>query len=174
MGIGLNKNGYTLIELAVVVFLLGLMVYISVPKIRDTMSKDGVKSTVRRIVGVTRELRATAVRENVDYALHLDLYNNAFWTYSADMTPEKLDQRKKNAFHFPEGVRITDVSQFGLEKKADGEVDIKLFKQGYVQPTIVHLARAEQNFTIVFSPFLNNIKVYDKYVEVTPDGVETN
>jgi general secretion pathway protein H len=172
LGIGLNKNGYTLIELAVVVFLLGLMVYISVPRIRDTLIKDEVKSTVRRLIGVVRELRAAAVREQVDYVLHLDLYKNAFWTYSVDMTPEKRDERKINAFNFPEGVKIADVSQLGLEKKADGEVDIKFFKQGYGQPTIIHLARADQYFTIVLSPFLNNINVYDKYVDVTPEGVE--
>lgn len=172
MGIGLKKNGYTLIELAVVVFLLGLMVYLSVPRIRDTLIKDEMKSTVRRLIGAVRELRSAAVREQVDYVLHLDLYNHAFWTYSVDMTTEKRDERKKKAFHFPDGLKIADVSQLGLEKKADGEIDINFFKQGYVQPTIIHLARADQYFTIVLSPFFSKIKVYEKYVDVTPAGVE--
>lgn len=155
-----------------VVFLLGLMVAISVPRVRDILIKDQMKSTVRRLIGAVRELRAAAVREQVDYVMHLDLYNNAFWTYSVDMTPEKRDERKKDAFQFPEGVKISDVSQVGLEKKADGEIEIKFFKQGYVQPTIIHLARADQYFTITLAPFLHNIKVYEKYVDVTPEGEE--
>ena len=172
MGIGLNKNGYTLIELAVVVFLLGLMVYVSVPRVRDSLIKDDVKSTVRRLIGAVRELRVAAVREQVDYVLHLDLEKNAFWTYSVDMTPEKREERKSNAFNFPEAVKIADVSQIGLAKKADGEVEIKFFKQGYGQPTIIHLTWAEQYFTVVLSPFMNNIKLYEKYVDVAPDGFE--
>lgn len=174
MGIGLKKDGYTLIELAVVVFLLGLMVSLSVPRVRDALIKDEVKGTVRRLIGAVRELRSAAVREQVDYILHLDLRKQAFWTYSVDMTPEKRDEKKKAAFQFPEGVKIADVSQLGLEKKGDGEIDIKFFKQGYVQPTVIHLARADQYFTIALAPFLHTIKVYEKYVDVTPEGVEND
>jgi general secretion pathway protein H len=168
----LKKNGYTLIELAVVVFLMGLMLTIAVPKVRETLLNDSLKSTVRRMVGVVRELRGDAVREQIDYALHLDLNNNAFWIYSLDMTPEKLDEIKKNAFRFPEGVKIADVSQMGMEKKIDGEVDVKIFKQGYIQPTVIHLKKDDRNFTLVFSPFLSSIKVTDKYADITAEGME--
>ncbi len=168
----MKKNGYTLIELAVVVFLLGLMLFLAVPRIRDSLINDGLKSTARHMVGAIRELRADAVREQVDYVLQLDLNNNAFWTYSVDMTPEKRDERKKNAFHFPEGVKIADVSQPGLDKKADGEVGIKLYKQGYVQPTVIHLVRENRYFTIALAPFLSTIRVFEKYADVTPEGAE--
>ena len=166
----MKRNGYTLVELAVVVFLAGLMLTLAVPKVRDTLVNDGLKSTVRHFVGAVRALRTDAVREQIDYVLLLDLDKNSFWTYSTDMTPEKLLDRKKNAFLFPAGVKIADVSQLGLEKKSGGEVAIKLYKQGYVQPTIIHLVKDDRYLTIALAPFLNNIKIYEKYAELTPEG----
>ncbi len=168
----MKKNGYTLVELAVVVFLLGLMLTLAVPKIRENLISDSLKSTERHLIGAVRELRANAVREQVDYLLYLDLDNPSFWTFSADMTPEKRDQMKKNAYHFPEGVKIVDVSQLGLEKKSNGEIAIKFYKQGPVQPTVIHLVKGERNATIVLAPFLRTIRVYDKYADITPEGEE--
>ena len=168
----MNRHGYTLIELALVVFLLGLMLFLAVPKVRESLIKDELASSVRRTVGVVRGLRADAVREQLDYVLQLDLKNNAFWTYSLDMTPEKKAERKASAFRFPEGVRITDIVQSGLGTKTDGEVTIKFYKQGHVQPTVIHLARDDRSATIILAPFLSTIKTYEKYVDITPEGAE--
>ncbi|MDO8720683.1 MAG: prepilin-type N-terminal cleavage/methylation domain-containing protein [Syntrophales bacterium] len=168
----MKRNGYTLIELALVVFLLGLMLVLAVPRIRETLISDGLKKTVRQLVGAAKELRTDAVREQVDYKLNLDVSNNAFWTSSQDMTSEKLDEQRKKAVHFPEGVRIADVSQMGMEKMSDGEISVKFFKQGNIQPTVIHLVKEQRHFTILLSPFLNTIKIYDKYADVTPEGVE--
>jgi general secretion pathway protein H len=168
----LNRNGFTLIELALVVFLLGLMLFLAAPRVREGLINDALSSTVRKTIGVVRGLRAEAVREQVDYVLHLDLKNNAFWTYSLDMTPEKRQERKAAAVHFPEGVKIADISQPGLEKKTDGEATITFYKQGHIRPTVIHLARDDRYATIVLAPFLNTLKTYEKYVEVTPEGEE--
>lgn len=168
----MKKNGYTLIELAVVVFLLGLMLFLAVPRVRENLIGDGIRTTVRHLCGAVRELRADAIREQVDYVLHLDLNSHAFWTYSLDMTPEKRDEKKRAAFHFPEGVRIADVSQIGVEKKSDGEIAVRFFKKGHVQPTIIHLRKDDRYFTLVLSPFSGSVKVYEKYAEVTADGRE--
>lgn len=168
----MNRKGYTLIELALVVFLLGLMLFLAVPRVRDGLINDVLAGAVRKTTGAVRVLRADAVREQVDYALQLDLNNNAFWTYSLDMTPEKRQERKEAAYHFPAGVKIADISQPGLGKKTDGEATVRFYKQGHIQPTVIHLAREDRSATIVLAPFLSTIKVYEKYVEVTPEGEE--
>lgn len=168
----MNRNGYTLIELSLVVFLLGLMLFLAVPRVRDSLINDALSASVRRTIGAVRGLRADSVREQVDYVLQFDLKNNAFWTYSADMTPEKQQERKESAFHFPEGVKIADIDQPGLGKRTDGEATVKFYKQGYIQPTVIHLARADRYATIVLAPFLSTIKTYEKYAEITPEGGE--
>jgi general secretion pathway protein H len=166
-----RQAGYTLIELAVVILLIGLMLFLAAPRIRQTLLDDSLKSVARHIIAAAKTLRNEAVREQVDYVLHLDLNNNAVWTYSADMTPEKRSERQKNAFKFPPDVKITDVYRIGHEKKVDGDATIVFFKRGYVQPTVVHLAKGDRAFTLVFQPFLSAVELYDKYIDygdVTP------
>jgi hypothetical protein len=34
-----------------------------------------------------------------------------------------------------------------------------------VEPTIVHLAKDDRSFTVVFNPFLQAMTVYEKYVD---------
>jgi hypothetical protein len=88
------------------------------------------------------------------------------------MTPEKQAERRASASPFPEGVKIADIIQPGLGKKTDGEVTVKFYKQGHIQPTVIHLAREDRYATIVLAPFLSTIKIYEKYVEITPEGGE--
>jgi general secretion pathway protein H len=160
-----RQAGYTLIELAVVILLIGLMLFLAAPRIRDTLLDDSLKSAARHITGVAKALRYEAVREQVDYVMHLDLNSHAVWTYAADMTPEKRSERQKSAFNFPQDVKIADIYRIGKEKQTDGDATITFFKRGYVQPTVVHLAKGDRAFTLVFQPFLSAVEIHDKYVD---------
>ena len=160
-----HSKGFTLVELSVVVFLIGLMLSIAVPKVRDTMLNNGLKTAVNRLTGMARELRSDAVRNQVDYILRLDLDSNLIWTHSADMTPEAKDEMRKRAFKLPEDVNILDVCRFGKEKVTDGETLIRFSRKDYMNPAVVHLAQKDQYFTLVFEPFLNSVRTYDKYID---------
>ncbi|MBN1663827.1 MAG: prepilin-type N-terminal cleavage/methylation domain-containing protein [Deltaproteobacteria bacterium] len=160
-----NHKGYTLIELAVVVFIIGLMLAFAVPRIRDTLLGDALKTAARQLTGAVKELRSDAVREQVDYVIAFDLEHGVYWRYSADMTPEKKDEMKQQLFRFPDGVRIADMHHIGGAKKSEGEGQIRFFKKGYVQPTVIHLVKGNRYFTLVINPFLAGVKVYDRYVD---------
>jgi len=164
-----KQAGYTLIELTVVMFLIGVMLFLAAPRVRSTLLDDGLESVVRHLVGVARELRNESVREQVDYVLNIDLNGGMIWTYAADMTPEKRAERQKGAFKLPENVKIADVSRIGQEKQTDGEATITFFRKGYVQPAVVHLAKGDRFYTIAFQPFLNVVKTYDQYLDPDPD-----
>ena len=160
-----SYKGFTLIELSVVVFLIGLMLLIAVPKVRDTILSDGLKTAVNHLTGTARELRSDAVRNQVDYILHLDLDNNLIWAHSADITPEARDEIKKRAFKLREEVDILDVYLFGKEKITHGEALIRFSRKDYMHPAVVHLAQNERRFTLVFEPFLSTVRTYNKYVD---------
>jgi len=162
-----TDRGYTLIELSVVILLIGMMLLIAVPRVRDTLLNDDLKATTRQLVGAARELRNEAVREQLDYVLQLDLNQPGFWTYSADTTAEKQAELRKGAVRFPEGIRIADVRQPTEARKTEGEVVIRFFHKGYVAPTVVHLVKEDRAFTLVFNPFLQAVSVYEKYVDFT-------
>jgi prepilin-type N-terminal cleavage/methylation domain-containing protein len=160
-----NKRGYTLIELSVVVLLIGIMLLVTVPRVWDTLLNDNLKAVTRRLINTVRELRYESVREQTDYILHIDLNHPGFWSYPADTTAEKRAEFRKGAFRFPEGVRIMDVRQSNEVRKTEGEVFIRFFRQGYAAPTIFHLAKDDRAFTVILNPFFQTMTVYEKYVD---------
>jgi len=161
----LNNHGFTLIELTVVVFLATLMLLIAVPRVRDAVLTDNLHSTVNRISNTARELRGEAVRNQTDYILHIDLNGNRLWATTADATPEARDELKKKAPRLPGDVTIVDMYYFDQEKRSDGEAHITFSKKGYIQPTVLHLARGNRFFTIIFHPFLHRIETHDRYTD---------
>lgn len=163
----MSDRGYTLIELSVVVLLVGLMLLIAVPRVRDTLLNDDLAAATRQIIGASREIRNEAVREQVDTILQLDLNEPGFWTYSADMTGEKRSELRKAAIRFPAGIRIAGVRHAREVAKTDGEASIRFFHKGYVEPSVIHLVKDDRAFTIVFNPFLRAVDVYEKYVDFT-------
>ena len=168
-----NRNrGYTLIELSVVILLVGMMLLIAVPRVRDTLLNDDLKVVTRRFIGAARELQNESVREQTDIILHIDLNQPAIWSYAADTTAEKRAELRKGAFRLPEGIRIVDVRQADDTRKTEGEAVIRFFRRGYTTPTVIHLAKEDRVVTLVFNPFLRTVTVYEKDVDFSFDQEE--
>jgi len=161
-----GENGYTLIEISVVIVLIGVILLLAIPKVQDTLTGDRMRSAVRNLSGTARDLKASAVREQVDHYLHLDLDQRRVWNTRDDMTAENRTLRRSQARLLPSGVRIADVALADEGKKNQGEVIIRFFSQGYVQPAAIHLTDDERTMTLIFQPFLSTFEVQDKYVDV--------
>jgi prepilin-type N-terminal cleavage/methylation domain-containing protein len=162
-----SEKGYTLIELVVVVALLGLFLGLAIPRFRNALVTDDLKATTRKMVGLVREVRNEAIREQKVYLIHLDLESNRLWIEYAGMGEEEIALAQEQAVVFPRGVRLLDVWRRGRGKKADGEVTLHFGKKGYVEQTLIHLGADDgREFTLKLSPFLGTVKIYDKYVDV--------
>lgn len=161
----MTNRGYTLIELSVVVLLVGILLLIAVPRVRDTLLNDDLKVATRRLVGAARELRNESVRERTDTLLHIDLNQPALWSTTADTTAEKQAELRKRAVRLPEGIRIVDVRQANEAKKTEGEAVIRFFRGGYMTPTVIRLAKGDRTLSLVFHPFLQAVSVYETDVD---------
>ncbi len=163
---GAKRQGYTLIELAVVIVLIGLMLAVSIPRFRYSVLTDNLKSTTRRIVGVVKSIRNEAIREQNVFFLHFDIGSNRFWIDSDAMTEEERELAREKAFELPPDVRVIDVWSRDRGKKAVDKAVIRFSKKGYVEQTAIHLGAEDgREFTLVLSPFLGTIKIYNKYVD---------
>lgn len=166
-GDGNTTKGYTLIELAVVVILIGLFLGLGIPRFQYAIVTDDLKAATRRIVGVVKGLRNEAIREQKIYIFYLDLEANRLWVELAGMEEEERALAQERAFQFPQSVRILDVWCRGKGKKENGEVAIQFSKKGYVEQTVIHLGAEDgREVSLVLSPFLGTIKIYDKYVDI--------
>lgn len=167
-----TSQGYTLIELCVVLALIGIMLFIAAPQIHDMLYKDSVHTAMKYIVNKSRELRLDAVRENVDYVMHFDLDRNLLWYETSDMTAAKRDEMKKMSLKLPDNVKILQVAIVGGGKKSQGDATVKFFRRGYTQPAMLYLSQHDRVFTLVFNPFSGTARIYDRLVEIDENKAE--
>lgn len=161
-----HSKGFTFIELTVVILLLGLMFALTVPRFQGALLTDDLKGSTRKMIGIIKNLRNEAIREQKDYILHFDLESNRFWIDSTDMTELERATASEEASHLPDGVRIMDVWFRGEGKTMAGETAIRFNKKGYVPQSVIHLGSDDgREFTLVLSPFLRRVKVLETYVD---------
>jgi general secretion pathway protein H len=164
--ISIRCKGYTFIELTVVIFLIGLTLVLTVPRFRYAMLTDDLKATVRQMVGIIRNLRTEAIREQRMYTLCFDLESNRYWKESADMTDEGRNLAYQKAIQLRGGVRVLDVWSGARGKEVEGKPAIHFTRKGYIEQSAIHLAAEDgREFTLVLRPFLGKVKVLEKYVE---------
>ena len=105
----MHKRGYTFIELTVVLFLIGLMFTLAVPRFRYALLTDNLKNVTRKMAGIIKGLRSEAIREHEAFILHFGLDSDIYWIESASMTEEERMLAREQAFSLPGDVRIMDV-----------------------------------------------------------------
>lgn len=145
-----------------VVAIASVLLFIAVPALRDAFYYDSLNKAVSLIARKVGELKRDASREAVDYFLVFDLGRNAIFSFSRDMTAEKIDELRKKALALPEGVKIRDVFTLGRGEHVEGEVPIMFSAAGYAQVAVVHLTEGKRVVTVFLEPFLLEVRtVYD-------------
>lgn len=161
-----STKGYTFIEISVVLFLIALTMGLIIPRIHYSILTDNLKSSSRKLTGLIKELREKAIEEQKPVILHFDLGLNKFWSDSPDMNEEELLFARENAISLPADVRVLDVWFRGKGKRMNGVAAILFNKKGYVQKSAIHLVCDDnREFTLLLSPFLLKVKIFDKYVD---------
>ena len=88
-----DEKGFTLIELIVVTFLIGIMLSISIPSLRNTFFTDPLKASTRKIIGLVTGVRELAARSQQPYLLHISQMENRIW-YEKEVDGEKKSRKR--------------------------------------------------------------------------------
>lgn len=157
-------EGFTLLEITIVIFLAGLFLSITVPVVRDTLLHDNLKTASRTLVATIIKVRDQSVTEYQDHTLFFDIENGKYWYEMAGIDESEALTAKDQARTLPEDVRILDIDQHGSERKTDGELSIRFSKKGYVRYSLIHLGdKGDRRFTLVLEPFLGRVKIMEDY-----------
>lgn len=168
-GLLTEPSGFTLVELLIVIALIGVVLVLAVPTTRDALTVNALKKDSRQLIGLTRQLRADAVRDQTDYILVVNIPKASYFVITPDMTPEKLLEIEKQAKQLSDGVSILDIVREKNEKIAEGKVNIKFGKNNVGPPLVIHLAYEEDRMTLVVNPFLGVTAVYESYRDISVD-----
>jgi prepilin-type N-terminal cleavage/methylation domain-containing protein len=162
----MSQKGFTLIELVVVIFLIGIVFSITFPRIQDAVLRDHLKTATRRMIGTIKAIKHNAVREQRDYSLHFSFSNNSFWIESPEMSTEERIRARRNLRRLPSGIDVLNVWSAKKGILNSNEATIRFSKKGYVSPAFIRIASDKgRNYTLFLSPFLDKITLVDQSLQ---------
>jgi len=156
--------GFTLIELIVVIALMGVMLFFSLPRLQANPFDKGVNRATHWLIGRIGMLRENAVRNGKNCSLHLDLDAGRIWETSAAMTPQEVEQAAlEDNFRLPADVRLVDVQYAAGGKQNSGQAQITFYRTGYADKVLIHLQENGTYRSLLVEPFLSEVVVFQKY-----------
>ena len=166
IGNHLNLSGYTLIELVVVVALISIMLFLTIPRLQNAVLINDTKKTIRWIIGTTQTLKENAFRQQKRFVLHLDLGAQHMWVSNETSSEEELEQAQNSAYAIPSGVKLLDVVFADRDKVVYGQAKIYFYKKGYSDKVLIHIEDDDnQPVSLLIEPFLNEVQVTETYIK---------
>jgi prepilin-type N-terminal cleavage/methylation domain-containing protein len=156
--------GFTLIELAVVLFLMSLILLIAVPYLGGITDAQ-LKSTCRRMAGRATYLYDEASTRKLVIQLVFDMDRNSYYVMTADPYSAQpaflLDKSASGApVRLPDAVRIRDVSVEGVGSLNRGVIACQFYPEGYVDATVVHLIDSKGHMmTLGIDPLTGQVMI---------------
>jgi type II secretion system protein H len=165
-----GEDGFTLIELVVVCFLIGLFLSLSIPSLRGALYADALKSDARKLVGLMKEVREQAVRENRSYLMQIDRDHNEFSFAPEEEVPEDSKDETKDSrdgtrrqLALADGVTVASVMLGSDTVSALDNATVWISPQGYLEEVTIRLEDGENRWVdIVFQPFVDKVVLKDE------------
>ena len=159
------NQGFTLIELIVVITLISLMLFLAIPRFQVDVLSDNTNKVSRWIMVKVHSLKEKAVSEQKLYVLHISLDSNRLWVTSEIMSQEELQAAEANGYELSDDIKLLDVEYPDEEKISVGRADIYFYKKGYSDKAIIHISNDDnERRSFLIEPFLSRVRLYNKYI----------
>ena len=165
-----SLKGFTLLELTVVLFIVGLLLVMIVPHLGDV---DGARldATAKRMAAVVRYLSGEAALQNRPFRLNYDLDTHAYWITALELTQNGAEFQEDESLlsrpvQLPQAITFADVQAPGIGRVSTGRVYTHFLPHGYTDPTLIHLRdQRSRVMTVIIPPLTGEARVYDGYVD---------
>jgi prepilin-type N-terminal cleavage/methylation domain-containing protein len=161
---GRDSAGFTLIEIAVVLFVMALMATLIIPSIKG-FHLSRLKREARRLAGRATFLYDQASANKLVLRLTFNLDADSYSVSRMDPhSPQALFMPDMEAgatpVKLPPDVRLRDVTVEGMGTVTRGTVSCNFYPEGYVDATVVHLIdQAGTVFTLSFQPLTGRVMI---------------
>jgi len=162
--------GFTLLELVLVLFIMGVVVAVAFPKFRNIGGGD-VKLEARTLIGRIQGLYGEATFTRRVHRLVLDLDEERYWAEVQTGTGgefARVDPGFMPEVRLPSGIDLKDVITAAAGKRQEGRTEIRFSPMGQVDLATIHLEDADGAvLTLEVNPLTGKVAVRDGYVETT-------
>lgn len=160
-----RPDGFTLMELVVVIVLISVMFAVVIPRLDLGGRVGGLEKTVRLVTAQLEARKREAVAQQKARFLVLDLDAQKIGQ-EAQEGEAGTGEKKADLTPFPEGVTITQVETPGKGTVRQGQVLIRVSKEGYVEQAAVQVSDKSRKLTLFFEPFLGGIRQVEGFAEL--------
>ena len=156
------SSGFTLLELIIVLSIISLVLFFSVPVFKNIQIFSNSNNEAGRIFLLVAKLKKESVQENKNMFMHIDLLEQRIWV------TKEMTEGEKSGFVLSQ-IRVLDVV-FSEGMKLDrneyhSEYQVKFSSKGYSDMVLIHFRDDDGNdSTIIIEPFLLKPKFEDQYV----------
>lgn len=166
----MNRRGFTLMELAVVLAVMGMVLLLVLPRLPSSESEQ-LKSSARTLAATLRYMQERAAAGRALYALCLEPGSGTARVRQvaadgSDVEPDDVLLRKRPV---REGILVADVLVPRLGRLGTGQVRLEAGAQGLRDFVVIHLRSPDGSFwTVMAFPGGGKVKVYPGYREEAP------
>ncbi len=122
-----NEGGYSLIELAVVLVLLGLVVMVGMPAMQEWLERYRVRGAAQTLAADLQLQRMRAVSRNRRFTLEFDAAAGTYTLWEGDPMGGFTTQVVPEPIRLPLGVTFTDPIDDPIELTWAGTDDVAVF-----------------------------------------------
>jgi prepilin-type N-terminal cleavage/methylation domain-containing protein len=159
-----RRGGYTLLELIVVVALIGIVFFFTLPRFEGAFVLDDAKQSARWMTTKLRALREESLRTRRQQVLHIDLDTHRVWETAASMSIEEVAQATRRAQPLPGGARFAGVDFPVKGRVTAGRADIRFYGDGHTDRALIHLRHGSAYQSFLIEPFLARVRIFDSLV----------
>ncbi len=158
-------SGFTLIELIVVISLISVLLFFSLPALERgfLINSETRADDINRLVN---DLKKRAVFQQIDYSLQIDTISGTVWVTDETMNEEALNHSKENAISLSENLNIINIDFPGAVISGDKEYQIKFRKQGYSDFAVIHIVEDKKDLTLTIEPFLPKVQLINGHISL--------
>ncbi len=165
-----HSEGFTLIELTVIIVILGVMLSLIIPRLGE-IGEANLKRSARHLTGMIRFLRDESQSKKLSFRLRFDVHEGHYWAEVLTLTSEKdktVEYRKFSSAIGSEGSLSgqTTVRDVKVATHPD-EPYIEFSPTGWVEPASIHLRDGDgRDFSLLVEPLMGRTELRDGYVEL--------
>jgi len=163
----MNRRGFTLIEIAVVLAIIGMVLVLVLPRLPSPESEN-LKISARTLASTVRYLQDRAATGRTTYYLRLEPGTDSVKVLeaAADGGEKEPDDPLLKKRPVKEGIVVADVFIPRLGKIKDGQLRLVMAAGGLRDFVAIHLRSQDDKFwTVMAFPGSGKVKVFEGYQE---------
>jgi general secretion pathway protein H len=163
----MSRRGFTLIEIAVVLVIIGMVLMLVMPRLPSS-ERENLKISAGTLASTLRYMQDRAATGRTTYYLRMEpgTDNVKVLEAAADGSEKEPGDPLLQKRPVKEGIVVADVIIPRLGKLNDGTIRLDVGPGGLRDFVVIHLRSSEDRFwTVMAFPSSGKVKVFDGYQE---------